>query len=169
MKELKLPGQKIGEDLESAIKRILSQQYNNSVQLPHISKEGIEALYGFGYALYTSGHYEKALHFFQFLTLVDIDGRKHWMALAAVHQVLKNYDLALQAYAFAALQNPLDPYAHWHAAECFLGKREFDAAIEALQAAKSAAKTDKIRHKDLLNKLLLIDRANTAKAKKKGG
>lgn len=154
MEALKLPGQLDGESLEQAVQRLLIS--GNEIALPHLSKDGIEALYAFAYGFYESGHYEKAMHFFRFLTLIEIGNRKHWMGLGASYQMLKQYERALQCYGQAALLDPLDPMSHWHAAECFLSIQNHEFAKEALNSATLAAKRNPGKYRALLDRLDLL-------------
>lgn len=157
METLKVKGQREGESLEEAITRLLKE--GKEVTHPHVTKEGIEDLYAFAYGFYESGHYEKSMHFFRFLTLVDFENRKHWMGLGAAYQMLKQYERALQCYAQAALLNPNEPYAHWHAAECFLALNLKVEAEYAMTSAHTLAISNPERYRPLLDKIELMKMA----------
>lgn len=153
---IKLPGQLEGEKLEDAVVRLLSDP--ERPQTPILSKDAIEALYSFGYGSYGSGNYEKAMHFFRFLTLLDVENRKHWMGLGASYQMLKENKRALECYAHAALLNPSDPFVPWHAAECFSAIEQPEQAREALSCAEEIAKEKPAKYKVLLERIKLIKR-----------
>jgi type III secretion system low calcium response chaperone LcrH/SycD len=113
--------------------------------------ESQEDIYASGYALYEGGKYREACDCFRVLTTEEPKEFRFWMGLGASHQMLAEYDLALQAYAAAATLNPLNPYTHLHAAECFwaLGKKR--EAQEALCSSKQTATEPHI-----INKLEVI-------------
>lgn len=94
----------------------------------------VEDIYASGYALYEGGKYREAADCFRVLTLEEPSESRHWMGLAAAHQMLAEYELALQAYACAADLHPQNPYTHLHAAECFFALGKKDDAAEALAA-----------------------------------
>jgi type III secretion system low calcium response chaperone LcrH/SycD len=166
MESLKLPGQLDGETLEAAVSRLLGEK--REIALPHLSKDGIDALYAFAYGFYQSGNYEKGMHFFRFLTLVDIENRRNWMGLGASYHMLKQYERALQCYGQAALLDPNEPYAHWHAAECFMAINNLEQAKQALNSAEIVAKFHPKKYQALLDRLALLKKGpQTSKAPKK--
>lgn len=163
MDTLKLPGQQQGESLEEAVKRLIQKGAADAL----ISSEGSEGLYSLAYGFYNSGQYDKAMHFFRFLTLVDPSARKQWMGLGAAYQMLKQYERALQCYAQAAALNPQDPYAHWHAAECFLAIKDYEQAKLALDSAEKMASPSPSKYRSLLDKLDLLKNGPRPKKSKK--
>lgn len=167
METMKIPGQLEGETLESAVTRLLDAKTGKDAHIPFLSSEGIESLYAFGYGFYQSGNYEKAMHFFRFLTLIDIGNRKHWMGLGASYQMLKQYERALQAYGQAALLDEQDPYTHWHAAECFLAINNLEQAKEALTSTELTAKRHPQKYKNLLDRLQLLKKPEMKDEKQK--
>lgn len=123
---------------------------------PQFSQDAIEALYASGFSLYESGKYVNAVHFFRFLTLIDMNTRKHWMGLGASHQMLKEYENALQSFGYAALLNENDPYAHFHAAECFFALKQTDQGEQALASAETVALRQQKQYETLLARISLI-------------
>ena len=122
---------------------------------PQFSSEALLALYAMAYELYRNGKYEDAKTFFRLLALANSFERKYWMGLAASYQMLKDYEKALECYSAAAIQDPSDPYAHWHAADCFFHSDNVVKAKEALESAIITAKLDQV-HSGLVPKLELI-------------
>lgn len=125
------------------------------VPSPSFTPEFLEALYGIAYELYRNGKHEEAKDVFRFLTLANSFERKHWLGLAACYQMKKDYAEAIECYSVAALQDPLDPYAHLHAAECFFHLGYHTKAKEALESAIITAKENQV-HAALIPKLELI-------------
>lgn len=122
---------------------------------PQFSQESLSALYAMAYELYRNGKYEDATAFFRLLTLVDSFERKHWMGLAACFQMLKDYAKAIECYSAAAVQDPSDPYVHWHAADCFFYSGDHAKAQEALESALLTAQENEA-YAGLVPKLKLI-------------
>lgn len=120
-----------------------------------ISPESFETLYATGCELYKNGKYEDAKSFFRFLTLSNSFERKNWMGLAACYQMLKLYQEAIACYSAAAIQDPSDPYAHWHAADCYFHSGNLLKARSALESAFNTAKADEC-YVDIIPKLELI-------------
>lgn len=104
-----------------------------------LSSEATDSLYAIAYELYRNGKYDAARHFFHYLALKDPMDRRCLIALAACHQMLKEYKLAIEYYSIAAIQKPEDPYAHWYAAECFHSLGVVKEAFEALESARIVA------------------------------
>lgn len=126
-----------------------------TAQLPPFSDETVETLYATGYELYRNGKYGDAKDFFKLLAITDPSSRRYWMGQGACHQMLKEYDNAVNCYSVAAVLDPDDPYVHWHAADCFFQKGERQKAIDTLSSALIVAK-HKEEHLVLVPKLELL-------------
>lgn len=100
----------------------------------------IEELYVMAYNFYNNGKYQEAQHCFR--TLVGADGYspKHWIGLGATHQMLKEYNEAIGAYALASLLDAKNPYIHLYAAECFFAEQQGSQGLNALKTADQLAK-----------------------------
>ncbi|MFQ5729196.1 MAG: SycD/LcrH family type III secretion system chaperone [Waddliaceae bacterium] len=142
---------------EKAMQSFIEKFSGENVAMPQLSPEALEDFYAFGYGLYDSGQYENAMHYFRFLTLVDMQNRKHWMGLGASYQMLKEYDRALQSYGYAALLDENDPNAHFHAAECFFANNQAEPGNQALSSAKTAALLEPEKYKSLLARIELMN------------
>lgn len=141
---------------EEHLRQIIDQYSEKGVKIPQFSQDTVEALYAFGFGFYQHGKFDQAVHFFRFLTLIDFNQRKHWMGLGASYQMLKDYARAIQCFGYAAMLNPSDPYAHFHAAECFLSLKETEKAKEALKSAETVAKKAPKKHETLLARIALL-------------
>jgi type III secretion system low calcium response chaperone LcrH/SycD len=97
----------------------------------------IDQMYFLGYAKYGSGLWDEAAEIFQLLCTRKPLEQKYWFALGASLQQKASYTLALNAWAMCALLSPLNPYPHFHAAECALSLEQIDDAKVALENAKS--------------------------------
>ena len=128
---------------------------DNGSSHPQFSPDSLSALYAMAYELYRNGKYEDAKAFFRLLTLVDSFERKYWMGLAGCYQMLKSYNEAIECYSAAAIQDPSDPYVHWHAADCFFYSGDLMKAKEALESALTTAKENEV-YDALIPKLELI-------------
>lgn len=138
--------------LISSIKALLEAQPGT---LPQLSPEVLSTLYGMAYQFYRNGKYDEAKQFFRFLTHANTHDRRFWMGLAASLHMLKEHAAAIECYSVAAIQNPDDPYTHWHAAECFFALGNQPEAIIALESALAVARNDE-KHYPLVVQLELI-------------
>ena len=97
--------------------------------------EDLIVLYNLAYGLYQNGDYEKASEIFQQLTFTKPFEPKHWVGLASVLQMQKNYQNALQAWTMAAMMlDTAEP--HFHAAECLTSLGNKAEAQKALEEAE---------------------------------
>ncbi len=126
-------------------------------EIPSFSQETIEAFYSLGYGYYQNGKYEQAIHFFRFLTLIDTENPKHWMGLGAALQMIKQYHHAIQCFGYAAVLNPKNPYAPFHAAECYLSLGEENNAAEVFDAAVEVANKNPAQYKTILTRITLMN------------
>ncbi|MEI8125969.1 MAG: SycD/LcrH family type III secretion system chaperone [Parachlamydiaceae bacterium] len=113
-----------------------------NIELPTtlFPEEAIPGLYAVAHEFYRNGKYEEGRIFFHFLTVANPFDSRFWMGLAACYQMLKNHQAASSAYAAAAVQNSADPYAHFHAAECFFHMGDIPKALKALDSSLTVAK-----------------------------
>lgn len=129
-----------------------------------VSHETEEAMYSMAYQYYRNGKYEEAKNFFKFLTLSNPFERKYWMGLGAANHMLKIYQNAIECYSIAAVQDPNEPTAHWHAAECFYASGNTTDAFKALESAIEVAKGNDI-HRTFVSQLELVQQAWLEKSK----
>ncbi len=107
-----------------------------------ISEDSVEMLYQLGYELYRNGKYSDAEDCFKLLSGHRLEDRRAWMGLGATYQMQKKHAEAIECYSIAALQEPNDPYVHWHAAQCLHAVKNPIKALEALRSALHVAKAD---------------------------
>jgi tetratricopeptide (TPR) repeat protein len=69
--------------------------------------------------------------------------------------MLQNYQEAIECYSTAAHQDPLDPTAHWYAAQCYFSSGNLKMARVALESAITQAKKEE-KHLKLLTQLELV-------------
>lgn len=126
------------------------------------SKDAEKALYAIAFDNYNNGHYDQSLQLFKLLTWQNKQHRDGWMGFAASSQMLKQYEQAIGAFGYAAILDPLDPYAHFHAAECYFAINNIEKALQALESALAHSKDQKFSEQLSLLKLLWAQGANHA-------
>jgi type III secretion system low calcium response chaperone LcrH/SycD len=128
----------------------LQEAFLKSKPMP---QEEQEMLYSSGYGLYEAGNYEEATHLFTRLVLADPFMETYWRGLASCHQMTRNYEKALYAWALSSLLQEQDPWPHFHAAECLLSLNEKEEALKALNAAAERLKKEDRDHQSLKAKI----------------
>ena len=88
-------GELTQEELESMARAVLNGATIGDVC--NVSQEMLEALYGLGYNLYTSGNYKDAETVFSGLCLYDHNDPRFWMGLAGSRQANGKYKEAVDA------------------------------------------------------------------------
>ncbi len=139
------------EKVEALLDEIMDMALHTGVTLKDVrgfSDSEMEALYAVAYNLYRSGQYEKSLKLFRLLCFFDHMEPKYWLGLGAVQQMMKKYEDAAKAYAYASMLDISDPKPAVHAAECLLALGRKDEAEGALLAAIEFSKDDE-RHKEM--------------------
>lgn len=93
-------------------------------ELRGISAEQMDDLYAFAYEFYEQGRLDDAETFFHFLCIYDFYNAQYWMGLAAVHQLKRNYQKAVDLYtvAFAQGKNDYRPMLYVGQCQLALGK-----------------------------------------------
>ena len=121
------------------------------------TEEDLSVLYNLAYGLYQNGDYTQASDIFQQLVFSKPLDPKHWMGLASVLQMQKNYQNALCAWSMVAMM--LDgPEAHFYAAECLTSMGDTAQAKQALEQAEMHL-TDSKAHLELKAKIEVLKNA----------
>ncbi|MCX4024667.1 SycD/LcrH family type III secretion system chaperone [Endozoicomonas sp. SM1973] len=100
-----------------------------------ISDESIEAMYSMAYSLYESGKYQDAHKVFQFLCYLDHYQSKYFIGLGACRQMMKQYQLAIDAFSYASVLDANDPRPPFYGAECHLALGNLKEAESGFTAA----------------------------------
>lgn len=112
-------------------------------ELKGVSEEQLEALYAIALQHYNAENYDDAIPLFKMLALYNSNEPKYFMGLAACHQELGNYELAVETYGSAALMCALtDPRPFYFAALCLLKLQRKDDAITTLESLAITASTE---------------------------
>lgn len=131
---------------------VIIQNKLKGKDLFQMTDENLEYIYNLAYNLYKSGKYEDAHCCFQFLCLCDTSMSKYWMGLGACRQMMKKYEEAIFAYAFAIVLDPdFSPPSAFYASQCFLSLGRLDEADQALESVSQIAGGQK-KYADLSEK-----------------
>jgi type III secretion system low calcium response chaperone LcrH/SycD len=93
----------------------------------------VEQFYAYAFAQYRCGGLQKAAEVFHVLCARRPFEARFWFGFAATLQEERKYEGALRAWAMAALLDQLDPYPHFHAAECSFSMNNLQDASLALK------------------------------------
>ena len=127
--EKKIDAAQIAERVKAIIKDNATLK-----QLKGVTNAELEAVYSLAFGYYQTGKFNEALKLFQFLVLFDHLSQKYWTGLGSTHQMLKQYDEALAAYAQAAIFDLDNPKPMYYAALCHYAKGDKVKAASAVRA-----------------------------------
>ena len=100
-----------------------------------LTDRNMEAVYNLAYNAYGRSNFDQAEDLFKFLCVYDHMEKKYWIGLGATRQNKRQYEGAIEAFAYAALLDNEDPRPPMQAADCHIALGNKDEAISALQAA----------------------------------
>lgn len=132
----------------------------NMPQGKPLSEQEQNTLYASAYSLYQEGNYETAAQLFTQLILVNPFNHGFWLGLASSEQMRKEYTAALHAWAMVALLNNEDPFAHFHAGECYLSLNDPAEALKAFTAAEARLKAESEAEQKLAEKIQVLKRTH---------
>lgn len=98
-----------------------------------LDEQDYETLYTVGHYFYRQGRYADACKVFSYLVMFDHLERRFLGALAASHQMLKNYKEAIEFYSLSSVMDLDDPVPTFHTGECLLSLGLVTEAREALE------------------------------------
>ena len=122
----------IKDSIKTALTTLFSGQPLKAAK--GISDEELNAVYSLAYSYYSTGKYDDALKLFKFLVMFDHLNAKYWDGLGSVHQVQKNYDDAIAAYAQSVMLDSSNPRPVYYSALCYFAKGEKLHAAASVQA-----------------------------------
>ncbi|MCP5492013.1 MAG: tetratricopeptide repeat protein [Chlamydiales bacterium] len=142
--------------IQKALDQLIERQIHDKPLLDgKMTSEDLSVLYNLAQGLYDVGDYAKAREIFQYLTLNKPFESKHWMGLASVLQMEKNYANALTAWSMLAVLLGEDPLPHFHAADCLWMLGEGEKAMLALDEAERHL-DGSTYHQDLKEKIAVL-------------
>jgi len=112
-----------------------------------ISGDTMEAIYGQAYDFYQHGRLDEAESLFRLLCVYDFYNVDYALGLAAVFQLKKDYDKALDVYAMAYTISGGDHRAMLYAGECNLLLRRLGKARRCFEELLGEGVDDRIRGK----------------------
>lgn len=113
------------------------------------SEEQIEGLYNTGYHLYQSGAYDQALNIFRPLALLDSGEARNWIAMGGCHQMIGEYEQALEYYGNAVMIDAANPRPVFNALECNIALKKYAEAKSSAEYLIAIA-SDKPEHASLV-------------------
>jgi tetratricopeptide (TPR) repeat protein len=121
-------------DLKRQLEALPSRERLNDAQ--------VEGLYALGYREFGRSRYAQALDYFKVALLYRPTSPTYLRAAALCLQRLRNYELAVAAYAALQFLEPNEPAHALAIAECRLLRREHAMAREMLERAVSLSGSD---------------------------
>ena len=133
---LNMMANETAKDLVPALQKVM----DNMIMKDMLPKDAmamdprtVEATYAQAYHHYNTGQFKEAARLFQFLVLIDATEPKFGLGLAACHQMLEEYQNALQFYGVVEIIDPENPIPHFHSSDCYEKMGLSGAAIAELE------------------------------------
>jgi tetratricopeptide (TPR) repeat protein len=103
------------------------------------SDHDAELFCSYGFTQYYGNQLPEAIETFRLLCARRPNEAKYWFALGGILQEAKEYQKAIEAWAFAALLNGADPYPEFYAAECYFALQDPLNGLKNLKKASLKA------------------------------
>jgi len=121
-----------------------------------LSDATIENFYCSGMRYFNLKSFEPASDVFYVLTFLDFYRHNLWLAYGLAEQSCGHMETALQAYAKAALTNPLSPLPYIYSVECCLKIGENQQAISYIDLAFDAFEKNTELNKEYLPRIVQL-------------
>lgn len=105
----------------------------NGMEAIGFSSEMVEHMYAYGYRLYNNGNYKNAKKVFMGLTMLHPDDARFYLAQAACHQHLKEWDQAIAVYNTSSILDPISPMPLFYMYECLNQLKAYEDAASCLK------------------------------------
>lgn len=137
------------------------QAYENNLPLsPQVimclSNTTIESFYSVGMRYFNGKSFEPASHVFYVLTILDFYRHNLWLAYGLAEQNCGHLEMALQAYAKAALTDGQSPLPYIYSVECCLKIGEEQQATSYIDLALDAYDKNVELNKEFLPRIVQL-------------
>ncbi len=112
-----------------------------------ISQDMMDGIYSYAYEFYQQGKLKEAEVFFRFLSIYDFYNTDYVMGLAAVYQLTKRFEKAVELYALAFVLAKNDYRPLFHAGQCNLILKKNSAALHCFESVCKHSKDDDLKIK----------------------
>ncbi|EKT60899.1 type III secretion system translocator chaperone SicA [Providencia sneebia] len=124
-----------------------------------ISQDMMDGIYSYAYEFYQQGKLKEAEVFFRFLSIYDFYNTDYIMGLAAVYQLTKRFEKAVELYALAFVLAKDDYRPLFHAGQCNLILKKSSAALHCFESVYKHSSDGELKVKaqiylDALEKIL---------------
>lgn len=137
----------INNDIKSLVGNIFSHIENGNIfdMLLPKKKEDFTDVYSLACDYYDKGLIEQAENIFRSLCLYDFSNVDYLLGLAAVKQVQKQYQKAINIYCLAINLDETNPSVYLYIGQCYLYSGDKEAAISSFRHCLSLACNDSER------------------------
>ncbi len=111
----------------------------------------MENVYSVAYNFSQQEKFQEAKTLFRFLALYGHMEPTYWMGLAISQQALGEYEEAIKAYAMVYFLDMDNPVPMFHAAQCHIKNKDYEAAQAALDSLSLLTKGKEKQFKNLIN------------------
>lgn len=160
---------KVREKLKN--KKLLKKQMAQGKTAQNIlefSDETMAKFYGAAYRLFEHGKYADAANAFLFLVTLNPYNHDYWVGMGMCSQLLKDYEMAIDAYEMAAICRIDSPVPYFYLAKCLFALHDRDSALQALdlaiEYAENHSEFDQLKQQaETAKDLLVKDKRNLQK------
>lgn len=110
-----------------------------------VSQETMDGIYRYAYEFYQKGRLDDAEVFFRFLCIYDFYNADYAMGLAAVSQLKKNYQKAIDLYALAFALSKDDYRPVFYVGQCQLMRGKAALARECFQIVVDSSEDEALK------------------------
>lgn len=112
-----------------------------------IPESTMQGIYAFAYEFYQQGKLQEAETFFRFLSIYDFYNADYVMGLAAVYQLKKNYEKAVELYALAFMLAKKDYRPLFYAGQCNLLMNKASAALSCFESTVNGTDDEALKRR----------------------
>lgn len=141
----------INSDIKSLMEQIFSYLENGSFSdlFKNNKEHDFSNVYSLACDYYDKGLIEQAEKIFRSLCLYDFSNIDYLLGLAAVKQVQKQYQKAINLYSLAISLNEDNASCYFYIGQCYLFSREKDLAMSGFRQCISMACNENEREQSL--------------------
>ena len=141
----------INNDIKSLIENIFSHLENGTILTIFSPQEprDFSGVYSLACDYYDKGLIEQAEKIFRSLCLYDFNNINYLLGLAAVKQVQKQYQKAINLYSLAISLNEDDASCYFYIGQCYLFSGAKELAVSSFRQCLSMACDENEREKSL--------------------
>lgn len=144
------------EEVSEMIQKWMDGGFGPLHEFTKVTRQHLEAIYLNAYNLYQNQRFERAIHLFRMLCMLNHWELKYYLGLAGSYQGMKCYEQAVEIYSLMYFLDSNNPEIPYHAGVCHFFLNHYTEAASAMRMVIGMTQ-DKPEHVDMYKRASVLE------------